>query len=124
MSFRMSNKRKPNNSVNEAGASSEGLSPGSSPIGEQDGPGRHQITADRRTMKRKWSQEENRVVMQCYYRNEYGRNGYRKRMHVIWNEMGISEKRIEENMGYASESNPCSSRCIRNNTKEIKAAVE
>ena len=32
--------------------------------------------------------------------------------------------RIEENMRYASDSNPCSSRCIRNNTKEIKAAVE
>ena len=27
--------------------------------------------------------------MQCYYRNEYGRNGYRKRMHAIWNEMGM-----------------------------------
>ena len=26
-------------------------------------------------------------------------------------------------MGYASESNPCSSRCIRNNTKEIKTVV-
>ena len=32
--------------------------------------------------------------------------------------------RIEENMGYASENNPCSSRCIKNDTKEIKAAVE
>ena len=27
--------------------------------------------------------------MNCYYRSEYGRNKYRKRMHVIWNEMGI-----------------------------------
>ena len=27
--------------------------------------------------------EENRVVMQCYYRSDYGRNGYRKRIHVI-----------------------------------------
>ena len=25
--------------------------------------------------------------MQCYYRSENGRNGYRKRMRVIWNEI-------------------------------------
>ena len=32
--------------------------------------------------------------MQCY---EYGRNGYRKRTHVIWNEMGmfnVTEQRL------------------------------
>ena len=40
-------------------------------------------------MRRKWSQEENRGVMQCYYRSEYERNGYRKRMHATWNEMGM-----------------------------------
>ena len=38
---------------------------------------------------RKRSQEENWVVMQCYYRSECGRNGYRKRTHPIWNEMGM-----------------------------------
>ena len=27
--------------------------------------------------------------MQCYNRSEYGRNGYRERMHAIWNEMGV-----------------------------------
>ena len=74
----MLNKSKPNNAMNEAGASSEGLSPGRCPIGEQDGPGRHRTTTDRRTTRRKWFQEEHRVVMQCYYR--YGRNGYRKRI--------------------------------------------
>ena len=83
MSVKMSNISKPNNSVNEAGASSEGLLPGRCPIGEEDGPGHHQTTPDRRTTRRKWSQEENRVVMPCYYRSEYGINGYRKRMHVI-----------------------------------------
>ena len=33
-------------------------------------------------------------------------------------------KSYSDLMGYASESNPCSSRCIRSNTKEIKAAIE
>ena len=88
MSVKMSNKSKPNNSVNEAGVSREGLSPGRSPIGEQDGPG-HRRTVGDRTTRRKWSQKEKRVVMQCYYKSEYGRNGYRKRMHVIWNEIGM-----------------------------------
>ena len=56
-------------------------------IGEQDGSGCHWTTADKRTKRRKWSQEENSIVMQCYYRSENGRNGYRKRMRVIWNEI-------------------------------------
>ena len=38
--------------------------------------------------------------------------------------MKQSKKRIKENMGYACESNPCSTRCIKNNIKEIKAAFE
>ena len=56
MSVKMSNKSKPNSSVNEAGASSEGLSPDRCPIGEQDEPHHHQTTANRRTTSRKWSQ--------------------------------------------------------------------
>ena len=52
MSVKMSNKSKPNNGVNEAGASSEGVLPGRCPIGEQVGPGHHQTTADRRTTRR------------------------------------------------------------------------
>ena len=73
----------------KAGASSKGLSPGRCSIGEQDGSSHHQTSADRRMTSRKWSQEENRVVMQRYYKCEYGRNGYRKRMHAIWNEIGM-----------------------------------
>ena len=93
----MSNKSKPKNSMNEDGASNEGLPPGRCPSGEEDGPGHHQTIADRRATRRTWSQEENRVVMQCYYRSEYGRNGYRNRMRVIWNEMGmfsVTEQRL------------------------------
>ena len=52
MSVKMSNKSKPNNGVNEAGASNKGLSPGRCPIGEQEGPGCHRTTADRRTTRK------------------------------------------------------------------------
>ena len=37
------------------------------------------------------------VVIQGYYKNEQGRNGYRERMHAIWNEMGmliVTEQRL------------------------------
>ena len=43
------------------------------------------------------SQEENRVVMQCNYKSEYGRNGYRKRIDLIRNEMemfNVTEQRL------------------------------
>ena len=73
MSVKISNQSKPSNGVNEAGASSEGLSPVRCPIGKQDGPGRHWATADRSATRRKWSQEKNRVVMQSYYRSEHGK---------------------------------------------------
>ena len=94
MSVQLSNKSKPNNGVNESEVSSEGLSPDRCPIGEQAGPGRHRTTADRRTMRRKWSQKENRVVMQCSYIGAYGRNEYRKRKHAIRNE--FKERRRNE----------------------------
>ena len=84
MSVKMSNKSKPNNGVNEADASCEGLSPNRCLTGDQNGPGRDRTSAARRTTRRKWSQEENSVVMQCYNRSEYGRNRYRTR-----NEMGM-----------------------------------
>ena len=51
-------------------------------MAQQHEPGRHQATA--RRIRRKWSQDDNRIVMECYYRNELGRIGYRKRMHSIW----------------------------------------
>ena len=75
ISVKISNKSKPNNNINEAGASSEGVSPGRCPIGEQDGSSCYRTTADSRTTRRKWSQEQNRVVMQCHYRSQSGRNG-------------------------------------------------
>ena len=59
MSFKMLNKSKPNNSVDEAGASSEGLLRDRCPTGEQDWPSCHRTTVGTRTTRRKWSQEEN-----------------------------------------------------------------
>ena len=41
--------------------------------------------------------EENGLKKRTEYRSEYGRNGYRKRMHAIWNEKGmfnVTEQRL------------------------------
>ena len=68
------------NGVNEAGTSSgEGLSHGRCPVEEQRRPGRHQATA-RIGLRKKWSREENMLVMECYYKRVPNRRGYRKRM--------------------------------------------
>ena len=86
----------PNNGVNETGSVSDGLSPGKCPMEEQRGPGLHPATAPR-IQRRKWSQEDNRVVMECYYQSEPRLNGYRKRTHGRWIEMGmfpVTEQRL------------------------------
>ena len=91
----MSNLIDKDNGVNEIGASSEGLSPGRCTMAQQHGPNRHPGTA-RRTIQ-KWSHEENRVVMKCFYRSNPKKIGYRKRMHNLWIEQGmftITEQRL------------------------------
>ena len=83
----MSNSNNEDNGVNEIGTNSEGLSPGRCTMVQQHGPGRHPATA-RRT-QRKWSHEENRVVMECFYKSNPKKVGYRKRMHNLWIEHGM-----------------------------------
>ena len=85
-----------NNDVNGAGTSCESPSSGRCSPAQQRGPGRHSTTAARRT-RRKWSQEENRTVMECFYLSSPKRRGYRKRMHELWKRKGtfdITEQRL------------------------------
>ena len=57
------------NDVKEAGTNSgEGLLPGRCPTEEQGGIGRNHSTV-KEGRRRKWSQEVNRIVMECYYRS-------------------------------------------------------
>ena len=77
------------NDVKEAGTNSgEDLSPGRCPTEQQSGPGRHRTTANvgRRI---KWSQEVNRIVMECYYSNNPEVAGYIEGMLMIWKEKGM-----------------------------------
>ena len=80
-----------NNSVNEARTDNcEGLSPGRCPAGKEHGPHHHQITA-----RMKWTKQENKTAISCYLKaTKESKQGYRKQMHNLWNEMRMFE--IEE----------------------------
>ena len=47
--------------------------------------GKKQPDDNRRT---KWSKNVNKLVMQCYFKSDPSKKNYRKRIHVIWNEIG------------------------------------
>ena len=79
----MSNDSISNNGVNETGTMCEGSSPSRCLMAQQHEPGRHQTTA-RKTTRRKWSQEANRIVIKCYFESVPSRKGYRKRMLAAW----------------------------------------
>ena len=85
------------NGVNETRTFGNGLSPGRCSMETQRGPGRHQTTATSRTGRRKWTQHDDRTVIECYYLSEPGKKGYRKRMHIIWNQQemfSVTEQRL------------------------------
>ena len=85
--------------VKEAGTNSgEDLSPSKCPTKQQGGPGSHGTTA-KRGKRRKWSQEVDRIVMECYYSSNPEVVGYIERIHMIWKEKGafdVKEQRLLE----------------------------
>ena len=64
----------------------EGVMPGRCSVGEQGGPGRNQATA-----RTTWTKEINKIVMECYFKSEPTKRGYRKRMLQFWGELGVFE---------------------------------
>ena len=41
---------------------------------------------DQRPKRRTWTREENKLVLECYFRSNPSQRGYRKRMFEIWQE--------------------------------------
>ena len=79
----MSNQSFTMNGVKEAGTKSgEGLLPSWCPTEQHGRPGRHHTTA-KGGRRRKWSQEVNRILMECYYSSNPEVVGYIERMHMI-----------------------------------------
>ena len=62
----MINESNPENGVNGTQNYGEGFSHVAATMGQQPVPSCQQTTAQRR-VRRKWSQEDNRRVMECYY---------------------------------------------------------
>ena len=94
----MSDNTNRNDDVNGAGTSCEGPSSGRCPTGEQRGPGRQSSTANNgKTKRRKWTQNDNRIVMECYFKSDPSIIGYIERMYAIWKSMEmfeVSEQRL------------------------------
>ena len=84
---KMSSKKSFNNSVKETGKEDEGFLPGKCSIGKQGGQGYRTATA-----RIKWSKEDNKMAMLCYFQVKEGPNiGYRKKMHQYWKDCGLFE---------------------------------
>ena len=84
---KMSSKKSFNNSVKETGTEDEGFLPGKCSIGKQGGQGYRTATA-----RMKWSKEDNKMAMLCYFQVKEGPNiGYRKKMHQYWKDCGLFE---------------------------------
>ena len=79
------------NGVNGTGTYGEGASPGRNSMAKQHGTGRNHATA-----RRKWSKEENRLVMYCKFKSYPIVRGYRKRMMRIWEEVGTFEVKEQQ----------------------------
>ena len=50
-------------------------------------------------VRRRWTKEENKLVMRCFYQSDLTRRGYRKRMIANWREKGtfeITEQRLAD----------------------------
>ena len=105
----MSNDNISDNGVNEAGTdNSEGLAPGSCSVRTQADPGRHPMTARKRTSRAAWSKEVNKIVMKCFYKSEPSKRGYRKRMFAKWQEIGVfnvSEQRLADQVRAIKNNN-------------------
>ena len=92
LSVIISNNNNNNNNNNNLGTFDEDASPGRVAGGQQPAPGRYPATAAQesgsRKGRRKWSVEENRVLMECYFKSISEKRGYRQRMLRLWDEKG------------------------------------
>jgi hypothetical protein len=86
------------NGVNGASSEYSGCtSPGSGVVKSQATHGRHQTTG--RPTRRRYSREDNRAILECYYASRPDELGYRQRMHRLWIENGgfnIDEQRMAD----------------------------
>ena len=81
----MSSNKKKTNDVNESRLSEQGFSSGR--CSWQGNIGRHHANPVI-SKRRKWTSQENKIVMECYLLSEPKIRGYRKRMLTLWLQTG------------------------------------
>ena len=74
------------NDVNGSGLAEQGLLTGR--CSRQGNNGRH-LTNPVISKRRKWTGQENKIVMECYLLSEPKIRGYRKRMMSLWLQKGM-----------------------------------
>ena len=91
------------NSINGTGVFDKGASPSRVAGGKQPAPGRYPAAAAQesgsRQGRRKWSVEENKALMECYFKSIPEKRGYRQRMLRLWDEKGmakVTEQRLAD----------------------------
>ena len=90
----MSSNEKQTNDVNGSSFAEQGPSSGRCP--RQGNTGRHHANPVI-SKRRKWTSQENKIVMECYLLSEPKIRGYRKRMLSLWLQKGmfwVSEQRL------------------------------
>ena len=90
----MSSNEKETNNVNGFRLAKQGSS--SSRHSHQGNIGRHHANPVV-SKRRKWTRQENKIVMECYLLSEPKIRGYRKRMLSLWLQKGmlwVSEQRL------------------------------
>ena len=90
------NNENPTNGVNELTTACSQLTPGNGAVEDQAVRGRQPATG---TTRRRYTREDNRAILECYYRSRPQELGYRQRMHNIWKEnegFNITEQRLAD----------------------------
>ena len=71
-------------------------------MGEQHRPGRHSATASTSSSttgkRKKWTIEDNKEIMFCYYKAKPDEFGYRHRLYDIWQNRNKDAKIREQNL--------------------------
>jgi len=86
------NRKNKANNVNGMSSRGRHVLSGSGYVEDQAIYGRQPVTG---TTRRRYSREDNKAVMECYFKSIPGVRGYRKRMYELWKErrFDISEHR-------------------------------
>ena len=133
----MSGNKTETNNVNESRLAEQG--PSSSRCSGQGNIGRHHANPVI-SKRKKWTSQENKIIMECYLLSEPKVRGYRKRVLSLWLQKGmfwVSEQRLVDQANTIRrnswmtkleieelERNVTGSDCVKEEIREEERSVE